>query len=142
MPHQKCPFPQGSGPHLLKGCLGPRVYPKRYFDWFCRFYTGHLCAQYTKIHATSACRQYDLITLSDMCQAMERTGRIVTISEPISPSIVGTKHLKLGDLPEIRQLARDVIRWECRPYPTIQPPPLAYFIKIISPTATAIPLFR
>jgi len=44
---------------------------------------------------------------------MERTGRIVTISELISPSIVGTKHLKLGDLPEIRQLARDVIRWEC-----------------------------
>ena len=73
---------------------------------------------------------------------MERTGRVVTVSEPISPSIVGTKHLTLGDSPEVRQLARDVIRWECRPYPTMQPPPLAYFIKIISPTATALPLFR
>ena len=77
-----------------------------------------------------------------MCQVMECTGRCVSVSEPMSLNTVARKYRKFGDSPEMHQLARDVMRWECRPYPTIQPPPLAYFIKIISPSATALPLFR
>ena len=77
-----------------------------------------------------------------MCQAIECTGRVVAVSEPNAPNVVAVKYLKFGDLPEIRQLARDVIRWECRPYPTIQPPPLAYFVKIFGPSGGALPMFR
>jgi len=73
---------------------------------------------------------------------MECTGRCVSVSEPFSPTVVAAKYQKFGDSPEIRQLARDVLRWECRPYPTIQPPPLAYFIKIESTSPTALILFR
>jgi len=73
---------------------------------------------------------------------MEYTGRCVTVSEPYSPDIVATKYRKFGDSPELRQLARDVIRWECRPYPTIQPPPLGYVVKFIAFSAVALPLFR
>jgi len=80
--------------------------------------------------------------LTVMCQVLEFTGRCVAISEPNPPNFVGTKYAKFGDSPEIRQLARDVIRWECRPYPSMQPPPLAYFIKVDPPTAMALPLFR
>jgi len=77
-----------------------------------------------------------------VCQAMEHTGRCVAVSEPVSPNVVGTKYRKFGDSPEIRQLARDVIRCECRPYPTIQPPPLAYLIKINPVNSPAVPMFR
>jgi len=73
---------------------------------------------------------------------MESTGRCVAVSEPNSTSFVGTKFGQLGDTPELRQLARDVLLWECRPYPSVQPPPLAYFIKIDPPTAVALPIFR
>ena len=73
---------------------------------------------------------------------MEYSGRCVSISEPIAPVIVATKYRKLGDSPEIRQLARDVLRWECRPYPTMQPPPLAYFVKIDGSSAVTLPMFR
>ena len=55
------------------------------------------------------------------------------MSEPNSPSVVAMKYRKFGDSPELRQLARDVIRWECRPYPTLQPPPLGYFVKLTAP---------
>jgi len=75
-------------------------------------------------------------------QAMELTGRCVTVSEPASPYFVVTRYKKFGDSPELRQLSRDVIRWECRPYPSIQPPPLAYVIKIRPDGAEAIPIFR
>jgi len=78
----------------------------------------------------------------EMCQVMECTGRCVALARPNSVNIVGTKYRKFGDSPEIRRLARDVIRWECRPYPTIQPPPLAYFFKIEVTAATSLPLFR
>jgi len=61
---------------------------------------------------------------------MEYTGRCVAISEPNSPSVVAAQYRKYGDSPEVRQLARDVIRWECRPYPTLQPPPLGYLVKL------------
>jgi len=73
---------------------------------------------------------------------LEFTGRVVTVNEPNSPTHVATKYGKFGDSPEVRQLAVDVIRWECRPYPSMQPPPLAYFIKLNPPDAVALPLFR
>ena len=73
---------------------------------------------------------------------MECTGRCVAVSEPNSPSLVATKYRKFGDSPEVRQLARDVIRWECRPYPSMQPPPLGYFLKLMAPDAVVLPMFR
>jgi len=73
---------------------------------------------------------------------MLRTGRCVAVSEPNSPRLVGAKYFKHGDSPELRQLARDVIRWECRPYPSIQPPPLGYFLKLIDLNAPILPMFR
>jgi len=73
---------------------------------------------------------------------MECTGRCVAVSEPNSPSVVATKCGKFGDSPELRQLPRDVIRWECRPYPSIQPPPLGHFLKLIPVDAPVLPLFR
>jgi len=76
------------------------------------------------------------------CQAIERTGRCVTVSTPNSPTVVATKYRKFGDSPELRQLARDVIRWECRPYPTMQPPPLGYVLKLIPFCTVGLPLFR
>ena len=73
-------------------------------------------------------------------QALENTGRCVAVSEPASPDAVGHRYRKYGDSPELRQLARDVIRWECRPYSTMQP--LAYFIKINGPNALAVPFLK
>ena len=52
------------------------------------------------------------------------------------------KFRKFGDSPELRHLARDVIRWECRPYPTMQPPPLCYIVKPFAQTIAALPLFK
>ena len=80
--------------------------------------------------------------VSVLGQMMEYTGRCVTVSEPNSPNVVATKYRKFGDSPELRLLARDVIRWECRPYPTIQPPPLGYVVKFITFSAVGLPLFR
>ena len=73
---------------------------------------------------------------------MECTGRVVAVSEPNAPNIVAVKYQKSGDSPDLRRLARDIIRWECRPYPSIQPPPLAYFIKIFGPSGSTLPMFR
>ena len=73
---------------------------------------------------------------------MENTGRCVAVGEPNAPSFVAMKYRKFGDSPELRQLARDVIRWEFRPYPSMQPPPLGYFVKLMSPCAVALPMFR
>jgi len=73
---------------------------------------------------------------------MERTERCVSLSEPNSAYIVAAKYRKWGDSSELRQLARDVIRWECRPYPTMQPPPLGYFLKLVGPGVVVLPLFR
>ena len=88
------------------------------------------------------CAKRRCIICCEMCQVMESTGRCVAVSQPASPNVVGLKYRKFGDSPEIRQLTRDVVRWECRPYPTIQPPPLAYVLKIDAPTVTALPIFR
>ena len=73
---------------------------------------------------------------------MEYTGRCVAIAEPYSQFVFLKKYLDFGDSPEVRQLARDVIRWECRPYPTMQPPPLAYFLKVIPLCMLTLPMFR
>jgi len=73
---------------------------------------------------------------------MEYTGRCVTLSEPESETVIATKYRKFGDSLELRQLARDVIRWDCRPYATMQPPPLGYFLKMMAPNAVALPMFR
>jgi len=73
---------------------------------------------------------------------MESTGRCVAVSEPNSAYIVATKYRKLGDSSELRQLARDVIRWECRPYWTMQPPPLGYFVKLTGPGVAVLPMLR
>jgi len=75
-------------------------------------------------------------------QIMEHTGRCVTVSEPESTSIVATRYRKLGDSLELRQLARDAIRWECRPYTTMQPPPLGYLLKLAAPCVVLLPTFR
>ena len=56
-------------------------------------------------------------------QILEWSGRCVTVAESDSPSVVATKYRKFGDTQEVRQLARDVIRWECRPYPSM---PVSY----------------
>ena len=72
---------------------------------------------------------------------MEYTGRCVALSEPDTPTLIATKYRKEGNTPEVLQLTRDVIRWECRPYPSMQPPPLAYVLKITAPSAVALPLF-
>jgi len=73
---------------------------------------------------------------------MEHTSRCVAVSEANSPSLVATKYRKFGDSPELRQLARDVIRWEFRPYPSMQPPPLGYLLKLIAPDVVVLPMFR
>ena len=75
-------------------------------------------------------------------QIMECTERCVAVSEPGSPMIAAMKYQKSGDSPEIRQLARDIIRWECRPYPTMKPPPLGYIVKLTSICIVALPMFR
>jgi len=73
---------------------------------------------------------------------MECTGRCVAVSEPNTPSIVAAKYLKFGDSSELRQLARDVIRWECRPYPTMQPQPLGYILKFVAPNIAVLPMLK
>jgi hypothetical protein len=72
-------------------------------------------------------------------QIFEYTDRCVAVSEPDSMTLVATKYRIEGNTPEVRQLARDVIRWECRPYPSMQP--LAYALKLSSPAAVALELF-
>jgi len=73
---------------------------------------------------------------------MECTGRCVAVSEPDSTTFVATICLKLGDSSTARQLARDVIRWECRPYPTIQPLPLGYFLKLGFQSIAFLPMLK
>jgi len=75
-------------------------------------------------------------------QVMERTGRCVTVSESFPAIFVAAKYQTFGDSSELRQLARDVIRWECRPYPTIQPPPLCYFVKPYGRCIVALQMFK
>ena len=86
-----------------------------------------------------SCRQTWICVYEQMIEA---TGRCVVLSEPEPPTFVTIKYRKFGDSPEVRQLARDVIRWECRPYPTMQPPPLAYFLKTRLAFTAALPLLK
>ena len=75
-------------------------------------------------------------------QIMKCTGRCVAVSEPNSPTLVATKYRKCGGSAEARQLIYDVIRWECRPYWTMQPPPLGYLLKIRALCASDLPIYR
>jgi hypothetical protein len=77
-----------------------------------------------------------------MNQMLECTGRCIAISEPDSLNIIAMKWHLEGDSAQLRQLARDAIRWECRPFKSFQPPPLAYMLKLSSPSGVALPLFR
>ena len=74
-------------------------------------------------------------------QIFEYTGKCVAISEPDSPNVVATKYRNQGDTPEVRKLARDIIRLECRPYPSLEP--IAYYaIKLTAPSAVALQMFQ
>jgi len=78
-------------------------------------------------------------------QIFESTGRCVTMSIPAASTIVCSKYGKLGgDSSALRQLTRDVVRWQCRPYPTLQPPPLAYVLKFLARPAciAAMPMIK
>jgi len=75
-------------------------------------------------------------------QIMEHTRRCVAVSEPNAPTVFVGTCLKFGDSLELRQLARDIIRWECRPYPTMQPPPLGYCLKLMRRCFSLLPMLR
>jgi hypothetical protein len=77
-----------------------------------------------------------------LTQMMEYTGRCVALSEPGASGLITFRYNQYGITPELRQLARDVLRWEFRPYPSLQPPPLAYMLKFTSAGTPALPLFR
>jgi hypothetical protein len=77
-----------------------------------------------------------------LTQIMEHTGRCVALSEPGASGLIIFRYHKSGITPELRQLARDVLRWEFRPYPSLQPQPLAYMLKFTSAGTSALPLFR
>jgi len=87
---------------------------------------------------TSVC----CLCVCDRWQTLECTERCVTVSEPVSLIIAAMKYRKFGNSSEIRQLARDIVRWECRPHPTMQPQPLGYCLKLTSVGAVGLPLFR
>ena len=66
----------------------------------------------------------------------------MAVSEPNSAIVIIKKYRKFGDTAELRQLTRDVIRWECRPYLTMKPQPLGYIVKFSSMGTVLLPLFR
>jgi hypothetical protein len=74
-----------------------------------------------------------------MGQTLEFTDRCVVISEPDAPQIISVKYRKEGDTPELRRLAKSVIRMECRPFNSFQPPPDAYMVKLIATAAIGLP---
>ena len=103
------------------------------------------CLNYTSKTSVYVVAQLFFVADSDVSvkqQIMEHTERCVVVSEPSSIVIMSMKYRKLGDSPKTRQLARDVTRWECRPYPTMQPPPLGYIVKLTSLCIVAVPMFR
>lgn len=73
---------------------------------------------------------------------MEATGRVVAISEPLCPDRIVNMYQTRGDSPQLRQLTRDVIRLECRPYKSLHPEPLAYMMKLVAPSGVGLPFFR
>jgi len=89
---------------------------------------GDGCAPHPPVVTVANYRAFCKFSVHE--QILESTGRCVALSEPNSPQVVSLKYQKFGDSPKLRQLARDVVRWECRPYPTMQPPPLAYVLKL------------
>ena len=75
-------------------------------------------------------------------QILKSTGRCVTVCEPNSIYVLGAKYGKFGDSSQLRQLTRDMIRWECRPYTTMQPPPLGYFLKLTAHCLAVLPILK
>jgi len=73
---------------------------------------------------------------------MMKCAGLVAVSEPNSTTLAATKYRKFGGTAEVRQLVRDVIRWECRPYWTMQPPPLGYLLKVRGLCASDLPIYR
>ena len=85
-----------------------------------------------------------LMQIMSICinlQLLEDTERCVTVAEADAPLALANRYREEGDTQEVRQLARDVIRWECRPYPSMQPPPDAYVLKILSMASVSLQLF-
>ena len=72
-------------------------------------------------------------------QCLESTGKCVTISEPESIVDICVLYQKLGDTPKVRELARDVVRMQCRPCRSFEP--LAHVIKVCGLHAVTMPLF-
>jgi len=52
---------------------------------------------------------------------------------------VSIRYQKFGSTPELRELALDVVRMECRPYRSFQP--LVYAIRVRGSHAISMPLF-
>ena len=89
----------------------------------------------------TACSQCVTVKCHDsgIRQLLEETGRCVTICEPDSISRIVGKYRRFGSTPEIRQLAYDIVRMECRPYRSFQP--AAYVIKVIALCSSEMPFF-
>ena len=89
----------------------------------------------------TACSQCVTVKCHDsgIRQLLEETGRCVTIGEPDSISRIVGKYRRFGSTPEIRQLAYDIVRMECRPYRSFQP--AAYVIKVIALCSSEMPFF-
>ena len=75
-----------------------------------------------------------------LAQMAEETGELVNISEPNQMNQLATIYKKNENSRHVRQLARDVVRWTCRPYRGLVVS--GYFIKLISPAICSISLLR
>jgi len=56
--------------------------------------------------------------------------------------VAGKNYRQFGDSSELRQLTRDMIRWDCRPFATMQPPPLGYFVKFTVECVAVLPMLQ
>ena len=75
-----------------------------------------------------------------LAQMAEETGELVNISEPNQMTELATLYKHEGDTEAMRKLARDVVRWTCRPYHGMKIQ--GYFVKLISPAICSISLLR
>lgn len=74
-----------------------------------------------------------------LTQMFEHTGVAVGISEPDPLTILAVRYRRYGDSDQLRQLARDVVRWTCRPYKNVEP--VAYLVKISGVSSCAMHFF-
>jgi len=95
-----------------------------------------------KVTWTAVCTVCRSVVCFMIWQAMEHTGSCVALSEPPATHVLATMYQKSGDSPQLRQLARDIIRWECHPNQTMQPPPLDYFVKLPATCFVLLPMLR